>query len=118
MPNIRLPRPRGPFRRSALTGVGVVAALTAVLALAASPSRAREAVPANPPDPTPIRVCENGRPTGPGLPEHRQAEVLDTVLRASIVRDDYDPKPAFERLRQTLADPRRVPDLRGPLTNP
>jgi len=85
---------------------------------------------------TPIRVCENGWPTGPGRPEYRQAEVLDTVLRAvharrhelnvthwelfalrdadstradpfhqfGVVRDDYCPKPAFERLRQTFAE--------------
>lgn len=87
-------------------------------------------------DSTPIRVCENGWPTGPGRPEHEQADVLDTVLRAvharrrelnvthwelfalrdadsaranpfhqfGVVRDDYSPKPAFERLRQTFAE--------------
>jgi hypothetical protein len=97
----------------------------------------REALPlAGVPDSTPIRVCENGWPTGPDRPEHRQAEVLDTVLRAvharrhefnvthwelfalrdadstrddpfhrfGIVRDDYTPKPAFDRLRQTIAE--------------
>jgi hypothetical protein len=85
---------------------------------------------------TPIRVCENGWPTGPGRPEDEQAAVLDTVLRAvhdrrrelnithwelfalrdadstranpfhqfGIVRDDYSPKPAFERLRRTFAE--------------
>jgi hypothetical protein len=85
---------------------------------------------------TPIRVCENGWPAGPYRHEHRQAEVLDTVLRAvharrhelnvthwelfalrdadstradpfhrfGVVRDDYSPKPAFERLRQTFAE--------------
>jgi len=89
---------------------------------------------------TPIRICENGWPTGPGRSEERQAEVLDTVLRAvharrhelnithwelftlrdadsnqdspfhrfGIVRDDYTPKPAFERLRQTIAELRRA----------
>jgi hypothetical protein len=30
---------------------------------------------------TPIRVCENGWPTGPGRPEETQARVLDTVVR-------------------------------------
>ena len=97
----------------------------------------REALPlAGIPDSTPIRVCENGWPTGPDRPERRQAEVLDTVLRAvharrhefnvthwelfalrdadsgqddpfhqfGVVRDDYTPKPAFERLRQTMAE--------------
>ena len=85
---------------------------------------------------TPIRICENGWPTGPGRSECRQAEVLDTVLRAvharrhdlnithwelfalrdadskqdspfhqfGILRDDYTPKPAFERLRNTIAE--------------
>jgi hypothetical protein len=85
---------------------------------------------------TPIRICENGWPTGPDRPEDRQAEVLEEVLRAvharrhelnvthwelfalrdadstraspfhqfGIVRDDYSPKPAFDRLRQTFAE--------------
>jgi hypothetical protein len=85
---------------------------------------------------TPIRICENGWPTGPGRPEERQAAVLGTVLRAvharrdelnithwelfalrdadtshddpfhqfGVVRDDYTAKPAFERLRQTMAE--------------
>lgn len=85
---------------------------------------------------TPIRICENGWPTGPDRPEGRQAEVLEEVLRAvharrhelnvthcellalrdadstranpfhrfGIVRDDYSPKPAFDRLRQTFAE--------------
>jgi hypothetical protein len=35
---------------------------------------------------TPIRVCENGWPTGPDRPERRQAEVLDTVLRGVHAR--------------------------------
>ncbi|MGI8902518.1 MAG: hypothetical protein ACR2IP_02405 [Solirubrobacteraceae bacterium] len=30
----------------------------------------------------PIRICENGWPTGPGRPEERQAQVLETVIRA------------------------------------
>ena len=47
----------------------------------------REALPlAGIPDPTPIRVCENGWPTGPDRPERSQAEVLDTVLRAVHAR--------------------------------
>ncbi|MFK0258796.1 hypothetical protein [Streptomyces sp. NPDC090445] len=33
------------------------------------------------PDTIPIRICENGWPTGPGRPERRQAEVLETVVR-------------------------------------
>jgi hypothetical protein len=85
---------------------------------------------------TPIRICENGWPTGPDRPEDRQAEVLEAVLRAvharrhelnvthwelfalrdadssqanpfhqfGVVRDDYSPKPAFDRLRQTITE--------------
>jgi hypothetical protein len=30
---------------------------------------------------TPLRVCENGWPTGPGRPEETQARVLETVIR-------------------------------------
>ncbi len=30
----------------------------------------------------PIRVCENGWPTGPGRPEDQQARVLETIVRA------------------------------------
>jgi hypothetical protein len=80
---------------------------------------------------TPIRICENGWPTGPGRTPEQQADVLETVLRAvharreelnvthwelftlrdadstndglfhqfGVLRDDYSPKPAFERLR-------------------
>ncbi|MGE7437574.1 MULTISPECIES: hypothetical protein [Kitasatospora] len=33
------------------------------------------------PDSVPIRICENGWPTGPGRTEQRQAAVLDTVIR-------------------------------------
>ena len=79
---------------------------------------------------TPIRICENGWPTGPGRTPERQADVLETILRAvharreelnvthwelftlrdadsardglfyqfGVLRDDYSPKPAFERL--------------------
>jgi hypothetical protein len=80
---------------------------------------------------TPIRICENGWPTGPGRTPEQQADVLETILRAvharreelnvthwelftlrdadssndglfhqfGVLRDDYSPKPAFERLR-------------------
>jgi hypothetical protein len=80
---------------------------------------------------TPIRICENGWPTGPGRTPERQADVLETIVRAvharreklnvthwelftlrdadstndglfhqfGVLRDDYSPKPAFERLR-------------------
>ncbi len=97
----------------------------------------RKALPlAGIPDSVPIRVCENGWPTGPDRPWQRQADVLDTVVRAvyarrhelnvthwelfslrdadssqddpfhqfGVVRDDYTPKPAFERLRQIIAE--------------
>jgi hypothetical protein len=79
----------------------------------------------------PIRICENGWPTGPGRSPEQQADVLETVVRAvyagreelnvthwelftlrdadssndgpfhqfGVLRDDYSPKPAFERLR-------------------
>ncbi|MFE2164646.1 hypothetical protein ACFXB3_06185 [Streptomyces sp. NPDC059447] len=33
------------------------------------------------PDTVPLRVCENGWPTGPGRPERKQAAALDTVIR-------------------------------------
>lgn len=32
-------------------------------------------------DIVPIRICENGWPTGPGRSEERQADVLDTLVR-------------------------------------
>src|ERR1700691_2702590 len=38
---------------------------------------ARAGIPAT----VPIRICENGWPTGPGRPEERQASVLETILR-------------------------------------
>jgi hypothetical protein len=34
----------------------------------------------------PIRVCENGWPTGPGRSPERQADVLETVVRAVHAR--------------------------------
>ncbi len=85
---------------------------------------------------TPIRICENGWPTGPGRSPEQQADVLETVLRAvaarreelnvthwelftlrdadssnddlfhqfGVMRDDYTPKPAFDRLRALFAE--------------
>lgn len=85
---------------------------------------------------TPIRICENGWPTGPGRSPEQQADVLETVLRAvaarrqelnvthwelftlrdadssnddlfhqfGVLRDDYTPKPAFDRLRALFAE--------------
>jgi hypothetical protein len=79
----------------------------------------------------PIRICENGWPTGPGRSPEQQADVLETIVRAvharreelnvthwelftlrdadssndgmfhqfGVLRDDYSPKSAFERLR-------------------
>lgn len=84
----------------------------------------------------PIRICENGWPTGPGRSPARQADVLETVLRAvharrgefgvthwelftlrdadssnddlfhqfGVLRDDYSPKPAFDRLCGLFAE--------------
>jgi hypothetical protein len=84
----------------------------------------------------PVRICENGWPTGPGRSEARQADVLETVLKAvnarraelnvthwelftlrdadsskddmfhrfGILRSDYSPKPAFERLSRLIAE--------------
>lgn len=84
----------------------------------------------------PIRICENGWPTGAGRSESRQADVLECVLRAvdaragelgvthwelftlrdadsskadlfhnfGILRDDYSPKPAYDRLVSLLAE--------------
>jgi hypothetical protein len=37
---------------------------------------------------TPIRICENGWPTGPDRSEERQADVLETVLPAVHARKD------------------------------
>jgi hypothetical protein len=85
---------------------------------------------------TPIRICENGWPTGPERSPEQQADVLETVLRAvaarreelnvthwelftlrdadssnddlfhqfGVMRDDYTPKPAFDRLRALFAE--------------
>jgi hypothetical protein len=85
---------------------------------------------------TPVRICENGWPTGPGRSPEQQADALEAVLRAvharrdelnvthwelftlrdadssnddmfyqfGILRDDYTPKPAFERLRALFAE--------------
>jgi hypothetical protein len=88
------------------------------------------------PPPVPIRVTENGWPTGPGRSPERQAAALETVIRAvhdrrvalniagyelfdlrdadssrpnlfcqfGLLRDDYEPKPAFETYRRLIAD--------------
>jgi hypothetical protein len=85
---------------------------------------------------TPIRICENGWPTGPGRSPGQQADVLETVLRGvharreelnvthwelftlrdadssnddmfhqfGVLRDDYSPKPAFDRLCALFAE--------------
>jgi hypothetical protein len=85
---------------------------------------------------TPVRICENGWPTGAGRSPEQQADVLEAVLRAvharrdelnvthwelftlrdadssnddmfhqfGVLRDDYTPKPAFERLRSLFAE--------------
>jgi hypothetical protein len=84
----------------------------------------------------PVCVTENGWPTGPGRPDERQADVLETVVRAvhglraalnithyeffalrdpdsstpapniqfGLLRDDYTPKPAFDRFRGLIAE--------------
>lgn len=81
---------------------------------------------------TPIRICENGWPTGPERPEEEQADVLEAVIRTvhrlgvrqwqlftlrdadssgptpfhhfGVLRDDYSRKPAFYRLRDLVAE--------------
>jgi hypothetical protein len=84
----------------------------------------------------PIRVTENGWPTGPGRSPERQAATLETVIRTvhdhraelniagyelfdlrdadsgrpnvfcqfGLLRDDYEPKPAFETYRRLIAE--------------
>jgi hypothetical protein len=84
----------------------------------------------------PIRICENGWPTGAGRNESLQADVLEAVLRGvdaraselnvthwelftlrdadsskadlfhnfGILRDDYSPKPAYDRLVRLFAE--------------
>ncbi|WP_420031365.1 hypothetical protein ACN2WE_00090 [Streptomyces sp. cg28] len=52
-------------------------AVTAVLTTFRYTSLAQAGIP----DTVPIRVCENGWPTGPGRSEQRQTAVLDTVIR-------------------------------------
>jgi hypothetical protein len=93
--------------------------------------RERDLAAAGIPPSVPIRICENGWPTGPGRTPEQQADVLETIVRAvharreelnvthwelftlrdadssndglfhqfGVLRDDYSPKPAFERLR-------------------
>jgi hypothetical protein len=46
--------------------------------------RERDLAGAGIPATVPIRICENGWPTGPGRPEDRQADVLETVLRSVV----------------------------------
>jgi hypothetical protein len=84
----------------------------------------------------PIRVTENGWPTGPGRSPERQAATLEAVIRTvhdrraelniagyelfdlrdadssrpnvfcqfGLLRDDYEPKPAFETYRRLIAE--------------
>lgn len=54
-------------------------AVTAVLTSYRSTSLPKAGIPAT----VPIRICENGWPTGPGREERRQAAVLDTVIRTT-----------------------------------
>ncbi|MGH3188180.1 MAG: hypothetical protein ACRDPY_11440 [Streptosporangiaceae bacterium] len=44
--------------------------------------RERDLAGAGIPATVPIRICENGWPTGPTRPEDRQADVLETILRS------------------------------------
>ena len=44
--------------------------------------RERDLVTAGVPATVPIRICENGWPTGPDRPEEKQASVLEAVIRA------------------------------------
>jgi len=48
--------------------------------------RERDLAGAGVPATVPIRICENGWPTGPGRPEDTQADVLETILRAVHAR--------------------------------
>ena len=84
----------------------------------------------------PIRVTENGWPTGPGRSPEQQAAALETIIRTvhdrrtvlniagyelfdlrdadssrpnlfcqfGLLRDDYEPKPAFETYRRLIAE--------------
>ena len=52
-------------------------AVTAVLTAFRRTSLPQAGVPGA----VPIRICENGWPTGPGRPEQRQAASLDTIIR-------------------------------------
>lgn len=86
------------------------------------------------PTSVPIHIAENGWPTRPTRPYERQAEVLEGIVRTihaqraalnithyeyfdlrdadssdaglqfRLLRDDYAPKPAFERYRQLIAE--------------
>lgn len=89
---------------------------------------------ANIPATVPIHITENGWPTSPQRPYARQAQVLETIVRTvhahraelnithyeyfglrdassdspglqfGLLRDDYAPKPAFERYRRLIAE--------------
>jgi hypothetical protein len=89
---------------------------------------------ANIPASVPIHITENGWPTSPARSYERQADVLEAIVRAvdecraelnithyeyfdlrdadsssagfqfGLLRDDYTPKPAFERYRQLIAE--------------
>lgn len=89
---------------------------------------------ANIPAAVPIHIAENGWPTTPQRSYERQAQVLETIVRTiythraelnithyeyfglrdadstrpefqfGLLRDDYTPKPAFERYRQLIAE--------------
>ncbi|HTW09818.1 MAG TPA: hypothetical protein VME46_20105 [Acidimicrobiales bacterium] len=84
----------------------------------------------------PVHICENGWPTGPTRSPQRQADAIESVVRAvhaarsdlnvthwelftlrdadsanddlfyqfGILRDDYTPKPAFDRLIRLYGD--------------
>lgn len=53
--------------------------------------RERDLAGAGIPATVPIRICENGWPTGPDRPEDRQADVLETVLRSVVaLRDELN----------------------------
>ncbi|MFC8914990.1 hypothetical protein ACFT5C_04395 [Streptomyces sp. NPDC057116] len=60
-----------------LPGDQLAEAVTAVL----TDFRRTDLPTAGIPDTVPVRVCENGWPTGPGRPEQRQAATLETVVR-------------------------------------
>ncbi|MFF2011254.1 hypothetical protein ACFVWY_19580 [Streptomyces sp. NPDC058195] len=63
----------------------LAAAVTGILTAFRRTDLAKAAIP----DTVPIRICENGWPTGPDRSERRQAEVLETVVRTvAALADD------------------------------